>query len=178
MSFPMSLLPGPGRFRAPQVMAVAAGAFLMAGCSQYSITVPDPLEPEEVIWASALGIHLSDFEEQDSGLWIRVDRGNGEGEPAAREDRLVMEYDGWLPSGLLFDSSHQGPQAMGPLTVILGVEPLLIQGFEEGVTGMRVNEVRTLLIPPALGYGPRSSPIIPPNSWLMFRVELLELTPA
>jgi FKBP-type peptidyl-prolyl cis-trans isomerase FkpA len=164
---------GPTSFRLPRVAVMVAGAFLVAGCSEYSFTVPDPLEAEEVVWASHLGIHLSDFEEQPSGLWIREDQGDGEGDPATDGDTLRLEYQGWLPDGRMFDSS----QNLGPLEIRLGSDPL-IAGFEEGITGMRVNEIRTLLIPPWLGYGPQTGGLIPPNSWLAFRVELVARTPA
>ncbi len=170
MSSPKSRAPRPLSFRVPLLAGLASGAMLLAGCAEYSITVPEPLEAEEVNWANALGIRLSDFEEQDSGLWIRVDQ-PGAGDAAGEGDALLVDYEGWLPNGQMFDSSTFS----GPLSFRLGVD-LLIPGFEEGVTGMRVDEVRTMLIPPHLGYGPRSAGQIPPNSWLAFRVELVGRT--
>ncbi len=170
MSSPKSRALGPLSSRLPVLAGLAAGAMLLAGCAEYSITVPDPLEAEDVRWATALGIRLADFDEQASGLWIRLDQA-GEGDPAATGDALLVDYEGWLPSGQMFDSSTFS----GPLSFRLGVD-LLIPGFEEGVTGMRVDEVRTILIPPHLGYGPRSAGQIPPNSWLAFRVELVGRT--
>jgi FKBP-type peptidyl-prolyl cis-trans isomerase FkpA len=172
MSSQKSRARGPKAVPLSMLAAMAVGGVLLTGCSEYSITVPDPLEAEEVRWASALGIQLADFDEQPSGLWIRVDEEGEDGTPAGEGDSLLMDYEGWLPDGRMFDSS----QFQGPLSFRLGVD-LLIPGFEEGVTGMQVNEVRTLLIPPALGYGPRSSGQIPPNSWLAFRVELIDRQP-
>jgi FKBP-type peptidyl-prolyl cis-trans isomerase FkpA len=139
---------------------------LLTGCSEFSVTVPDALAIEDVVWANSLGIRLGDFEEQASGLWIRVDHAGAEGDPSVDGDEVTMEYDGWLPDGRLFDTS----QFSGPIRVRLGLDPL-IPGFEEGIMGMRVGDVRTLLIPPHLGYGPQFVGQIPPNSWLVFRVE-------
>jgi len=169
MSSQKSRAGGPKAVPLFMLAAMAAGGVLLTGCSEYSITVPDPLAAEDVRWASGLGIQLADFDEQPSGLWIRVDQEGEDGTPAGEGDSLLMDYEGWLPDGRMFDSS----QFQGPLSFRLGID-LLIPGFEEGVTGMQVNEVRTLLIPPALGYGPRSSGQIPPNSWLAFRVELID----
>jgi len=178
MSSQKSRAGGPRTVPLFMLAAMAVGGVLLSGCSEYTITAPDPLAAEDVRWASGLGIQLADFEEQPSGLWIRVDEeGEEDGTPAGQGDNLLVDYDGWLPDGRMFDSSRElAFGARGPLSFRLGIDPL-IPGFEEGVTGMQLNEVRTLLIPPALGYGPRSSGQIPPNSWLAFRVELVDQQP-
>jgi FKBP-type peptidyl-prolyl cis-trans isomerase FkpA len=177
MSSQKSRAGGPKTVPLFMLAAMAAGGVLLTGCSEFSFTGPEPLEAEEVRWASALGIQLADFEEQPSGLWIRVDEEGEDGTPAGGGDNLLVDYDGWLPDGRMFDSSREPAfGARGPLSFRLGVDPL-IAGFEEGVTGMQVNEVRMLLIPPGLGYGLRSSGSIPPNSWLAFRVELIDRQP-
>ena len=67
-------------------------------------------------------------------------------------------------------SSHDRGQ---PLTFPLGAGRV-IQGWEEGVAGMKVGGQRTLIIPPELGYGARGAGgVIPPNATLIFDVELV-----
>ncbi|MEO6807918.1 MAG: FKBP-type peptidyl-prolyl cis-trans isomerase [Isosphaeraceae bacterium] len=81
-------------------------------------------------------------------------------------------YTGKLAStGKVFDSSPKSK----PLEFVLG-SPGMIPGFDEGVTGMKVKEHRKLTIPPTLGYGHEGSPpAIPPDSTLIFDIELLKV---
>jgi FKBP-type peptidyl-prolyl cis-trans isomerase len=100
----------------------------------------------------------------------------GEGGTAARGQTCAMHYTGWLwtneAKGKKFDSSHDHGS---PFTFALG-EGQVISGWDEGVAGMKVGGKRTLLIPPALGYGARGAGgVIPPNATLLFEVELVEL---
>ena len=96
---------------------------------------------------------------------------NGAGESAARGDRVVVHYTGWLKDGKKFDSSLDGE----PFSFKLGVGEV-IAGWDEGLDGMMVGGKRKLWIPAALGYGRQGSlPEIPPNADLIFEVELLEL---
>jgi FKBP-type peptidyl-prolyl cis-trans isomerase FkpA len=93
---------------------------------------------------------------------------------------VIVHYTGWLHDssaadgrGRKFDSSRDRGQ---PLSFPLGAGHV-IRGWEQGVPGMKVGGVRRLLIPPALGYGGRSvgNGVIPPNSTLLFEIELLAL---
>jgi len=100
----------------------------------------------------------------------------GTGAVAAAGKTCVMHYTGWLwtdgAKGSKFDSSkdHGSPFSFG-----LG-QGQVIGGWDEGVAGMKVGGTRTLLIPPALGYGARGAGgVIPPNATLLFEVELLDL---
>ena len=96
----------------------------------------------------------------------------GGGATAQVGNEVVVHYTGWLPNGDEFDSSR-GPG--GPFSFTLGAGSV-IDGWDEGVQGMQVGGRRTLVIPPALGYGPRGAGgVIPPNATLVFEVELLEV---
>ncbi|KAI0630417.1 hypothetical protein C8Q77DRAFT_1063770 [Trametes polyzona] len=88
-------------------------------------------------------------------------------------DRLQVHYTGKLYSnGNKFDSSLDRGS---PLPLTLGAGQV-IKGWEEGLKGMCVGEKRTLTIPPAMAYGPRGfGNVIPPNSALVFDVELMGL---
>lgn len=112
------------------------------------------------------------------GLSMRVLE-EGTGPVAEPGQTAVVHYTGWLedPSapdarGEKFDSSVDRGQ---PFEFPLGAGRV-IRGWDEGVRGMQVGEVRELTIAPELGYGARGAPpAIPPDSTLVFEVELLDL---
>lgn len=93
----------------------------------------------------------------------------GDGPPALPDAAVAVHYHGTLRSdGTVFDSSFQrGAPVAFPLWRV-------IEGWQRGVPGMRVGGIRRLIVPAALAYGPHSpSPLIPPNSDLVFTVQLL-----
>ena len=96
----------------------------------------------------------------------------GTGEVAKSGQRATLHYIGRLEDGSVFDSSRQRGE---PFSFTLGAGQV-IQGWEQGVLGMQIGEVRILNIPPHLGYGERGAGgSIPPNARLIFEVELLSL---
>ena len=108
-----------------------------------------------------------------SGLQYE-DTQQGTGAVAAKGHHVHVHYTGWLYNdgvkGAKFDSSKDRNDPFG---FGLGAG-MVIKGWDEGVQGMRVGGKRTLVIPPALGYGARGAGgAIPPNATLMFDVELL-----
>ena len=95
----------------------------------------------------------------------------GTGAEAAAGKHVSVHYTGWLTDGAKFDSSVD---RNAPFGFVLGAGQV-IKGWDEGVAGMKVGGKRQLRIPPELGYGTRSVGPIPPNSTLIFDVELLDV---
>ena len=94
----------------------------------------------------------------------------GTGTEAVKGKTVSVHYTGWLTNGKKFDSSVDAGR---PLEFRIGAGNV-IEGWEEGVAGMKVGGQRKLEIPPALAYGQQGYPgVIPPNSTLIFEIELL-----
>ena len=99
----------------------------------------------------------------------------GDGPEATPGTTCTMQYVGVAWSNQKqFDASWDRGQ---PFTFGLG-QGQVIRGWDEGVAGMKVGGRRRLTIPPELGYGPSGVPGIPPNSTLIFEVELVDIQPA
>ena len=110
-----------------------------------------------------------------SGLQI-TDSKIGTGATPRAGQICVMHYTGWLyeggAKGAKFDSSVDRGE---PFEFPIG-QKRVIAGWDEGVASMKVGGKRTLIIPPALGYGARGAGgVIPPNAALIFDVELLDV---
>ena len=96
----------------------------------------------------------------------------GTGAEAKAGQKVSVHYVGTLTDGSKFDSSRDRGQGFD---FKLGAGQV-IKGWDQGVAGMKVGGVRKLTIPPELGYGAGGyPPVIPPNSTLVFEVELLKV---
>lgn len=94
----------------------------------------------------------------------------GTGAEAKAGQRVTVHYVGTLTDGKKFDSSRDRGEGF---RFTLG-KGEVIQGWDKGVAGMLVGELRKLTIPPTMGYGARGfPPVIPANATLVFEVELL-----
>lgn len=103
----------------------------------------------------------------------------GTGNTARDDSEVRIHYTGWLYDakapdhhGAKIDSSYDSGR---PLSFSLGANEV-VEGMDTGVKGMKVGGKRTIIIPSHMGYGRRGSPPdVPPNSALVFDIELLEV---
>jgi FKBP-type peptidyl-prolyl cis-trans isomerase len=109
-------------------------------------------------------------EQSPTGLerWVITEGDTGGASPTPA-NIVKVHYTGWLEDGTKFDSSvDRGEPSTFPLNRV-------IRGWTEGVSGMKVGEKCKFRIPANLAYGSRGRPSIPPNSTLIFDVELLDI---
>jgi FKBP-type peptidyl-prolyl cis-trans isomerase FkpA len=111
---------------------------------------------------------------KSDGLEYEITK-EGKGQAVISGQRVQVHYSGWLnvngKRGKLFDSSRKKNK---PFIFALG-EGQVIRGWDEGVAGMKRGEKRILYVPAMLGYGSRGAgDVIPPDSNLIFEVELLD----
>lgn len=123
-------------------------------------------------YAPELDVDLDRMERRESGLHVE-DLVAGDGDVAEPGTTAVVHYTGWLANGEQFDSSRPGGN---PYPVLIGAGEV-IEGWDQGLPGMRVGGQRRLVIPPALAYGAEGAGmgIIPPGATLIFDVELMEV---
>ena len=164
----------------PQRIAAALVVLAaVAGCSKKPDVVPPGPPPaaavpggpvdsvlESTRYAPTLAVDLKAMTRSASGLYYR-DLLVGSGAPATADRLLSVHYEGRLADGTLFDS---GSYAFTPSA------RRVIQGWAEGLIGMRVGGRRQLVIPPDLGYGMMGSPpAVPGSAVLVFTVDLLSI---
>ena len=118
---------------------------------------------------------IGDTVETASGLkYIDIETGTDTVDASMPGDRLTVHYTGWLTDDTKFDSSKDRDQ---PFEFVLG-QGRVIEGWDEGMAGLRPGAKRLLIIPPELGYGSHARPSIPANSTLVFEVDMLDIEPA
>jgi len=101
----------------------------------------------------------------ESGLQYKI-LIEGKGPKPRKKDSVLVHYRGLLLNGIEFDSSYNSDEP-----IKLKVRKV-IEGWTEGIQLMPVGSVYVFLIPPELAYGGRKVPSIPPNSTLIFSIEL------
>lgn len=157
-------------------------ALVLAACATGPAPVPADLgPPSQERWEAGQAAYLAwsgarrGWTTTASGLQYRRDgRAHPEGAQPAATDTVKVHYQGTFIDGREFDSSYsRNEPAEFPLNRV-------IAGWTEGVALMRVGETYHFVIPANLAYGSRSvgGGEIPPSSTLLFKVELLDVTPA
>jgi len=110
---------------------------------------------------------------KDTKTLVIEDLKKGTGDEAKAGDMIQVHYRGTLLNGTQFDASYDRGT---PFDFKLGGGQV-IKGWDEGFAGMKVGGKRRLIVPSDMAYGAQSpSPAIPPNSTLVFEVELLKVT--
>lgn len=117
-------------------------------------------------------VNNSNNDNKTMGLEIKTTQ-EGTGDRVVKSgDNIAVHYTGKLTDGTKFDSSVDRGT---PFEFQIG-QGMVIQGWEQGLMGMKVGEKRTLTIPSELGYGSRGAgSVIPPNATLIFDVELIAI---
>jgi peptidylprolyl isomerase len=143
-------------------LAVAAAAAIITGAARAA-------GPGAATAAKQAGAAEPKTVTLPSGLkYVDLEVGTG---VAFKNGMLVLvDYEAWLADGTKFDSSYDRRE---PFNFKVGAGQV-IQGWDEGVVGMKVGGKRRLIIPPVLGYGEAGAPPrIPPNATLTFEVKAL-----
>ena len=125
-----------------------------------------------VVLAALVGtiLYFTVFKESPPKSLVIKDLVVGTGQEALAGDNVTVDYTGWLYHGKKFDSSIDRGE---PYQFTLGVDSV-IEGWQQGLLGMKVGGTRILYIPPDLAYGEEGSPPkIPSNATLKFKVKLL-----
>jgi FKBP-type peptidyl-prolyl cis-trans isomerase len=158
-----------------KIFTTCAAALLLAGCKESTpsatpgASVPSATTNANPVAATnAATAAITEMKTTPSGLKYQVlKQGTGTVSPKAT-DTVNVHYHGTLLNGTVFDSSVERKQPISfPLNRV-------IPGWTEGLQLMKVGDKFKFEIPPNLAYGERSpTPAIPPNSTLVFEVELL-----
>ena len=156
----------PGR-PGPAPLLLVLGVLLVAGCRR------GPEEPTPpASFAPELGVDLGEMDRTETGLYVQT-LAEGAGDPAAEGERISAVYRGWLVDGTPFDTAF----AQRPIRVTVG-EDFMVDGFMQGIEGIRIGEERLLVVKPDLGYARDLVPGVPRDSWLVFRVRRVAPAPA
>lgn len=163
------------------LLAPSLFLFVLAACATATPPpAPVPVEPSQAGWETGQQAYLDWNAEQrgwattESGLqYRRVGAANPSGALPGPTDTVRVHYRGTFIDGREFDGNFGADPIEFPLNRV-------IRGWTEGLQLMRAGETYDFVIPGDLAYGNRwvGGDLIPPNSVLLFRVELLSVTPA
>jgi FKBP-type peptidyl-prolyl cis-trans isomerase len=154
-----------------RVIAAFAVMLLVTGC----LTHPDrcaaimPSDPATETFAPSLNVNLSQMTRTADGVYLQ-DFVVGTGDELTTATTVEINYTAYLPNGALVDQSSQGP-------VVLDLQTNAAAGVAEGMVGMNIGGQRLLVVPSNLALGPCGRGPIPPNSTLVYTIELLAINP-
>lgn len=132
--------------------------------------VVELVSSKEAIVAKMWDVDSTLFKTTASGLKYAIIQ-KGEGPVITKEKQVTVHYTGYLSDGTRFDSSVERDE---PFTFVAGVGQV-IPGWDEGVLLLQKGSKARFIIPAKLGYGERDLGKIPPNSTLVFDVEVLDI---
>jgi peptidylprolyl isomerase len=139
--------------------------------NQDSVLEVEIANNEEVIENTVVKSKNGDTITTKSGLRYIITKKNPKGVKPQKGNQIQAHYTGSLVNGKIFDSSRKRGQPL-PFTIGAGQ---VIAGWDEGFSYLREGEQAILIIPPSIGYGARDMGDIPPNSTLIFDVELVKV---
>ncbi len=161
------------------VIALVAGIYLLLNKGSSNQSLQTPTQSANITAGEESGEALASpsakpIMDNVTELQI-IDELVGTGAAAESGKKVVVNYTGTLTDGTIFDSNVNPKFGhVEPFSFTLGVGEV-IPGWDQGVAGMKVGGKRKLTIPPSLGYGSQDMGVIPPNSTLIFEVELLKV---
>ena len=150
-------------------LATLVALLALAGCAGGAPGTPAPHDPEALTFAPSLGVDLAAMQKTPVGLYY-LDSKVGDGATANRSSTVTVRYVGYLADGTVFDAAT----AEARYECRLGAGQV-IRGWDLGIPGMKVGGVRRLVIRPSLGYRGQAMGPIPPNSTLIFDIELMRV---
>jgi FKBP-type peptidyl-prolyl cis-trans isomerase FkpA len=155
------------RFR----LLLVAATLSLTGCLNKLLDVPlppdDPSNPATETFDASTGVDISKMSKTEHGVYY-FDTTVGSGAQLTNKRIVSLLYIGYLKNGAIFDRANATTPRGLDLNVTLG-------GFSEGMLGMRIGGQRKMVIPSALAFGNSQQPGVPPNSTLIFDVQLIDI---
>ena len=149
------------------VLLFATGSIIFTSCSLFKKSQTAENGKQEKTQVSA----PDGFTATPSGLKYKItNKGTGTIKPNAG-DKVEVHYTGKFLNDTVFDSSYKRGK---PLPFYIG-KGMVIKGWDEGIAMLNEGDKATFIIPPEIGYGNQKMGPIPPNSTLIFNLELLEV---
>lgn len=129
-------------------------------------STPSPAALDTTTFSPDLAVDLKAFTRLPSGMYI-FDAVKGNGVVAAEGRKVTFRYSAYLPNGSLVESQRQPIEAE--------MNEGMIKGLRFGIAGMHAGGTRRLVVPPSLAYGRSQVGTVPPNSTLVFDIELVSV---